>query len=172
MSSSMAKNSFEEELEACSDFADVFEVVKESVEKTLKQSRAGLMLGLANLGGSPGFFFGAYYTLDSNMIVMNTYPLKRLSETGQKLVKPYIFSILLHEYLHTLGYHAETEVRKMTHRICLELLGNRHLATQMAGDIQKFLPHLSYPNVGWFPKQEPEIFIVSGFDKGHLTYVS
>ncbi len=168
----MEKNLFEEKLRECRDFADVFEVVKESVEKTLKQSRAGLMLGLANLGGSPGFFFGAYYTLDSNMIVMNIYPLKRLSETDQKLVKPYVYSILLHEYLHTLGYHTEGEVRKMTHQICLELLGNAHLATQMAGDIQKFLPHLSYPNVGWFPKEEPEIFIVSGFDKGHLTYVS
>lgn len=168
----MEKNLIEEKLAECRDFADVFEIVKESVEKTLKQSRAGLMLGLANLGGSPGVFFGAYYTPDSNMIVMNTYPLKRLSETGQKLVKPYIYSILLHEYLHTLGYHEEIEVRKLTHQICLELLGNRHLATQMAQDIQKFLPHLSHPNVGWFPKQEPEIFIVSGFDKGHLTYVS
>jgi hypothetical protein len=168
----MKKYSFEKKLEECHDFADVFELVKEGVEKTLEQSRAGLMLGLANLGGSPGFFLGAYYTLDSNMIVMNTYPLQRLSETDRKLVKPYVYGILLHEYLHTIGYHAEEEVRKLTYGICVELFGNKHLVSQLAEDIRKFLPNLSHPNMGWFPKHEPEIFIVSGFDKGNLTYVS
>lgn len=160
------------QLEACRDFSDIFELVKTGVQKTLDKSRAGLMLGLANLGGSSGFFLGAYYTLDSNMIVMNVFPLKRIQETDSKLFKPYVFHVLLHEYLHSLGWHDEETTRKITREICERLLGKDHLASQLATDINRFLPNFSYANVGWFPKTEPEIYLVSGFDKGHLTYVS
>lgn len=166
------RNDFAEKLESCADFADIFELVKTGVEKTLEKSRAGLMLGLANLGGSRSFFLGAYYTLDSNMIVMNSFPLKRIRETNLQLFKPYVFHVLLHEYIHSLGWHNEETTRKLTRNLCEKLLGKDHLATQLASDINKFLPNFSYADIGWFPREEPEIFIVSGFDKGHLTYVS
>lgn len=163
---------FSQQLDACKDFADVFELVKRGVEKTLDKSRAGLMLGLANLGGGPGFFLGAYFTVDSNMIVMNAFPLQRIRETEKRLFKPYVFHILLHEYLHALGWHDEATVRKLTLRVCEQLFGQNHLSSQMARDMKKFLPLLSYPQYGFVPQFEPEIFIVQGFDKGHLTYVS
>jgi len=167
----MEKN-FSPLLENCSDFTDVFELVKHGVEKVLDKSRAGLMLGLANLGGAPGYYLGAYYTLDSNMIVMNSFPLKMLREKDAKLLKPYVFHILLHEYLHSLGWHDEAQTRKVTHHVCNQLFGNAHTTTKMAKDMRPFLPSLSYAEFGWFPKQEPELFILRGFDKGHLTYVA
>lgn len=166
------ENRFSDQLENCSDYSDIFELVKTSVEKTLDKSRAGLMLGLANLGGSPGYFLGAYYTLDTNMIILNKYPLDRLAEKKPCLVKPYIFQVLLHEYIHTLGWHDEAKTRKLTHQICRQTLGDTHAATQMARDLSPFMPLLSNSQFGWSPQTEPELQIVSGFDRGNLTYVA
>jgi len=163
---------FSKRLDSCNDFADVFEVVKDGVEKVLGKSRAGLMLGLANLGGSSGYYIGAYYPIDSNIIVLNTFPLKRIMETGKELFKPYVFSVLLHEYLHSLDYLDEAHVRRLTYAVCARLFGKEHNASRLSYDISQFLPFLSYPEYGWFPKKEPDIKIVQGFDKGNLTYVS
>lgn len=163
---------FAERLEECSDFADTFELVKDSVEKTLHRSRAGLMLGLADLGGSDSYYLGAYYPIDTNIIVMNTLPVERIKESKPELLKPYVFHILLHEYLHSLGFLDEAQTRELTFRICARIFGKAHLATRLARDITEFLPALAYPGIGYFPKREPRIKLVSGFDKGNLTYVS
>ncbi len=159
-------------LGCCADFADIFELVKEAVQRVLGRSRAGLMLGLANLGGSRHFFLGAYYPVDSNLIVMNKFPLKRILQTKPLLFKPYVFHILLHEYLHSLDYLDEGAVRELTHKICVKLFGREHLVSKLSGNISEFLPDLSYPDINWFPAEEPEIEIVEGFDKGNLTYIS
>lgn len=166
------QNDFVQKLDDSSDFPDIFEAVKEGVEEVTGKSRAGLMLGLADLGGNKQFFLGAYYPVSSNIIVMNTFPLKSIRESRQELLKPYIFTVLMHEYIHTLGYHDEELARKITFEICESLLGENHLATQLAKDITKFMPYFAYSNYGYFPQTEPEIRLVTGFDKGNLTYVS
>ena len=171
MNPSLVKG-FRDKLDSSGDFADIFEVVKEAVEKVLHKSRAGLMLGLSNLGGSAGYLIGAYYPMDSNLIVLNTFPLRRLIESDPALLKPYLFQVLMHEYLHSLEFYDESVVRKLTAEICHQVLGRNHLASQIARDTGRFLPWLVYPHLGWYPKEEPEIEIVSGFDKGNLTYVS
>ncbi len=163
---------FSQKLNESTDFIDIFEIIKEAAEKVLGKSRAGLMLGLANLGGSQGSYLGAYYPVASNMIVLNTFPLKRLNQTRKDLVKPYVFMVLLHEYIHSLGFLDEKQTRELTYKVCEKLFGSTHLTTEMAKDISRFLPAMSYPGYGWFPEKEPEIYIVSGFDKGHLTYVT
>ena len=164
--------SFSEELERCADFADIFELVKTGVEKTLDRGRAGLMLGLANFGGGPGQFLGGYYTVDSNLIVLNSFPLDLIRKKDERLLKPYIFHVLLHEYIHSLGYHDEARTREITGKICEKLFGSSHPSARMATKISAFLPLFAYDGIGWFPDREPEIRIVRGFDKGHLTYVS
>lgn len=166
------ENEFAQKLEDSKDFPEIFEVVKEGVEKVTGKSRAGLMLGLADLGGSPGSFLGAYYPISSNIIVMNTFPLKSIRESREELLKPYIFTVLMHEYVHSLGWHDEDLTRKITYDVCQILLGNEHLATQLAKDITKFMPHFSYANYGYFPTQHPQIRLVEGFDRGNVTYVS
>jgi len=163
---------FSEKLNECSDFTDIFELVKEGVEETLDRSRAGLMLGLSNMGGSRRHFLGAYYPVASNIIVMNTFPIKIIEETNPKMLKPYVFHILLHEYLHSLGYLDEATVRELTFKICTKLFGEKHLSSKLARDISAFLPQLSYPGIDFIPEKQPEIFIVKGFDKGNLTYIS
>lgn len=164
--------SFENRLLQCLDFADIFELVKEAVETVAGKSRAGLTLGIADLGGSRRQFLGAFYPFPSNMIVINSFPIKRLQETRKELLKPYIFTVLLHEYIHTLGCLDEAETRQRAHKVCLKVFGASHLSTELARDITRFLPEFSYPNVGWFPQKQPEIKLVGGFDKGNVTYVA
>lgn len=47
---------FKTKLKEAKTFADIFEVVKEVVLKTINKSRAGLMLGIADLGNHPQGF--------------------------------------------------------------------------------------------------------------------
>lgn len=100
------------ELDACDNLADIFELVKQAVKKFLGQHRSGLMLGMANLGMRRGSFVGAFHPLGSNIIVMNRAPFDvALRATDKKVLNAYCFHLLLHEYLHALGYVSEEEVR-------------------------------------------------------------
>src|ERR1051325_10605948 len=93
---------------------EIFEVVKDSVRLTLKESRAGIDLGLIDLGNTDHELLSAYYPMGSNVIVLNKTPLRRITQTRPKLMKPYVFTVLLHEYLHSLGYLDEETTRKLT----------------------------------------------------------
>jgi len=150
--------------------SDIFEVVKTAVTETIGRSRAGLMLGLADLGNNPNGFFGAFHPVGDNIIVMNKTPLRRIRETQPDLYKPYAFHILLHEYLHSLGYIDEQQVRRMTYEITESALGKNHLATQIAADTARFIPHLSYPDVAWQP-QDLDIELVRDFDRSSVSYI-
>ena len=83
--------------------ADIFEVVKRAVMEFKGRTRSGLMLALSDLGNRPNGFFGGFFQVGSNIIVMNRIPLARIKETKPDLYKPYAFHVLLHEYLHTLN---------------------------------------------------------------------
>ncbi|MDD5472679.1 MAG: hypothetical protein PHU34_00875 [Candidatus Methanoperedens sp.] len=165
------KNNFDTRLENAKTLADIFEVVKAAVWESQRKSRAGLMLGLANLGNHPQGFFGAFYPVGTNVIVMNKIPLERIKETRPELYKPYIFHVLLHEYLHTLGYMSESGVRQMAHEITRQVFGEEHLATKIAKDTTHFFKNLVYPNVAWQP-DDMNLELVGGFDRGSTSYIA
>jgi hypothetical protein len=156
----------QKELESAKDLADIFELVKTTVRKAIGQERGGLMLGLANLGGGPQGFVGAFYPVATNIIVMNSLPLKRIKETDPALYKPYVFHILLHEYLHTLGIIDEAAARQKAYEISEATFGKDHPVTQFAADLSRFIPKLVYPVYGWMPPQEYQLELVKGFDRG------
>jgi len=158
-------------LENAKSLPDIFEVVKAAVWKSQKKSRGGLMLGLANLGNHPQGFFGAFYPVGSNVIVMNKIPLERIKETRHELYKPYAFHVLLHEYLHTLGYMSESGVRQMAHEITREAFGEEHLATRIAANTAHFFHNLVYPDATWQP-DEMKMDLVCGFDRGSAGYIA
>jgi hypothetical protein len=83
---------FRTRLDEAKTLADIFEVVKAVVLKTMKKSRAGLMLSIANLGNNPQGFFGGFFTTGSNVIVMNKIPLQRIKETKPDLYKPMLLT--------------------------------------------------------------------------------
>jgi hypothetical protein len=150
---------------------DTFEEVKKVVKKAENLSRAGLMLGLQELGASYNGFIGAYFPVTSNIIVLNKSPLKRIIETNSKLLKPYGFHVLLHEYIHSLGFLDEQITRQKTYEICKNYFGEDHVATQLSKDMSKFFPNLVYPEFGWMPSQKyPPIQIIRGFDKSNYEH--
>lgn len=126
----MSRTDFVSELDDCKDFADVFKLVKKSVKKVLGRSRVGLMLYLSDLPPQ----VGAYYVVGSNGIVLNRAVLDTLTAAGKskKEVNCYLYSILLHEYLHSLGLTEEQEVRRLVYKVTNETFGEGHPATQMA----------------------------------------
>jgi hypothetical protein len=123
------------------------------------------MLGLQELGASLSGFVGAYYPVTSNIIVVNKTPLKRITETNTKMLKPYIFHILLHEYLHSLGFIDENITRIKTYQISKNYFGDKHIVTKLATNMEQFFPYIVYPIHGWLPQhQSSEIEIIKGFD--------
>ncbi len=147
---------------------ETFEDVKEVVKKFENKTRAGLMLGFQELGSTLNGFIGAYFPVSSNIIVINKTPIRRLIETNPKLIKPYGFHLLLHEYIHSLGYLDENVTRQKTYEISKKNFGEKHIITQLAVNMNKYIPNLVYPVQGWIPPENfPPIEIIRGFDKSN-----
>ncbi len=131
------------------------------------------MLGLADLGMKRGYFVGAFHLVGSNLIVMNRVPLETaLQTTDRKVFNAYCFHLLLHEYLHSLGYIEEEEVRELTQEVCRLSLGNTHPATVMAEQGINFY----FPKVTYFTRQfslptDIQIELVRDFDKSSAGYI-
>jgi len=160
---------FIKKLKESTSIPDIFEIVKEVVWKTIKRSRAGLDLGLVEIGNQPQGFLGAYHVSGSNIIVMNETPLKRIQETNPNLLVPYMFSVLLHEYLHSLGVFNEGKVRKLTYAISSEIFGEDSVVTQISKDMRKFFPNFIYPEGA--PQINEPIKLVKDFDRSSIRYI-
>jgi len=149
-------------------FINTFEEVKETVRKQEKRSRAGLMLGLQELGSSLNGFIGAYFPVSSNIIVINKTPIRRIIDTNPKLIKPYGFHLLLHEYIHSLGFLDENFTKQKTYEITKNHYGDQHIATQLCTNVKKYFPNLVYPIYGWMPQNNILLIdIIKGFDKSN-----
>lgn len=133
-----------EDFESAGNVKELFEVVKDAVRLSINESRAGLDLGLVDLGNGHNQLLSAYYPIGSNIIVLNKTPIKRISQTQPELMKPYVFVVLLHEYIHSLGYLDEATARTLTYRIANEIF-NDSAITDMAADMTKYFPFLLYP---------------------------
>lgn len=160
---------FSAKLELTRSLADIFELVKRATEAVLGRTRAGLMLALADLGNHPQGFLGAFYPVATNVIVMNKVPLLRIQETNPELYRPYAFYVLLHEYLHSIGFIDEVACRTQAERIADLLFGPSHLVTQISQDFTRFFPNLVFPEAAWQPR-ELHLEFVSGFDRGSASY--
>ena len=156
-------------LQEANSIADIFEVVKEAVWKSARRSRAGLDLGLIEMGNAPNGFLGGFYVSGSNIIMMNETPMKRIQETNPNLLTPYIFSVLLHEYLHSLGIFDEEAVRSMTYDICCDCFSANNVVSQITKDMKKFFPNFIYPEGA--PQVEGPVKLVPDFDRSSIRYI-
>jgi hypothetical protein len=165
---------FTAKLNLSDSLADIFELVKESVKRFLGQHRAGLMLGLANLGMRRGSFVGAFHPLGSNIIVMNKAPFDvALRTTDKKVFNAYCFHLLLHEYLHALGYVSEEEVRDLVHRVCSLALGKDNPATVMAErGLAFYFPKVTYFSQSTRIPKDIHIELIKDFDKSSAGYIN
>ncbi len=115
------------DLDRAKTYGDIFVLVKKAVRNSLNEHRVGLMLYLGNLPMN----VGAFHPMGTNDIVLNRKLIKAAAKTEPKW-KAYVFSILLHEYIHSLGYVDERQVRGLTYRICMENFGSYHHVTNAA----------------------------------------
>jgi hypothetical protein len=114
---------------------------------------------------------GGFFTTGSNVIVLNRIPLQRIMETRPELYKPYVFHVLLHEYIHSLGFLDEADVRSKVLALSTEALGEEHYATRMAANAGEFIKHLAYPGVAW-KAEDDGLELVDGFDRSSVSYIA
>jgi len=117
-------------LEKAQGYSDVWEIVKDTVKDSLGEHRVGMMLFLDDLP----LQLGAYHPLGTNNIVLNR-TLVQIAEAAtqsKKLVNAFVYSLLVHEYLHAVGHVPETEVRPLVYKISRECFGEDHIVTRLA----------------------------------------
>lgn len=163
----MEQSEYRARVAALRDFNEAFELVKSAVFTKFKMHRAGLSLILQVMPTN----LGAYHILGSNVIVMNSHVLaaiRKLSSSEQEY-NAYVFMVLAHEYLHSLGIVDENRVRQMTYDLCKTLLGEDHSSTKMAKeDPSSLFPQLRGMIQTQFGR---EFQVIKNFDKASQSYI-
>lgn len=148
------------------DYDKVFRIVKRDVRKVLGKERAGLGLALSDLPST----LGAYWQVGGNYIVMNESLINAMTGVAKSVTEfnSYIYVILMHEYLHSLGYIDEMDARRTTAYVVRTVLGTEHHAYAMsAGDIWTIYPMLKYVRGG----NGQNLRIVGTFDSSSTSYI-
>ena len=159
--------SHNDRLKSLHGFEDAFELVKAGVYDKYKMRRAGLNLLLQDMPN----FIGAYHVLGSNFIVLNRYVLTAIRTMAQSKEEynSYVFVVLAHEYLHSLGIVDEFKVRELTYNMCDTLFGNAHAVTRMAKeDPASLYPELKKLRIADFGK---DFELVKDFDRSNMSYI-
>lgn len=158
---------FRERIANLKDFNEAFELVKSAVLQKFRMHRAGLSLILQMMPSN----LGAYHMLGSNAIVMNSYLLAAVRKIAGSTEEynSYMFMVLAHEYLHSLGIVDENTVRQMTFELCKWMLGDDHTATKMA----KEDPSTIYPELRSLMQSQfsRDFQVVRNFDRSNQTYI-
>ncbi len=141
------RGSVGDRLERPADYDAIFRVVRAAVRSVLGIERPGLGLGLSDLPPQ----LGAYWQLTGNLIVMNEGLVEAMRAHAKDPLElnSFVYVILAHEYLHSLGYLDERAVREVTARVTRTAFGPDHPATRMAeGDLWRMFPFLAQARGG------------------------
>jgi len=154
---------------------DLFEDVKRHVERVIHRHRAGLTLGFIEMGVSNQGFIGGMFFSGGTMILMNSTALRILitqKELTDEIIVNYVYHILLHEYIHSLGYLNEMECRKITYHVTNETYTDEeHPAHVMASKgIGAYFPKLTYAPGNYQLGPGTRIERIKNFDKSSQTY--
>jgi hypothetical protein len=155
-----------DKLQGLKDFNKVFEFVKYSVNSVFEMKRAGLSLMLHRMPAR----VGAYHVLGSNVIAINSILLdqvKKYSSSNDEY-NSYVFTVLLHEYLHSFGILDENKVRQMSVELCEKFFGEERMVTVIAEDPLKIFPQLGSVR---YDKFESRYELIKNFDNSNQTYI-
>lgn len=153
-------------LQGLNDFDAVFEFVKYAANCVYEMKRAGLSLMLHKMPTR----IGAYHVLGSNVIAINSILLdivKKYSASNGDY-NSYLFTVLLHEYLHTFGILDERKVRQMSVELCEKFFGEECMVTVIAENPLKIFPQLESVS---YDKFENRYELVKNFDNSNQTYI-
>ena len=157
-----------ERLASAGGFDEVFELVKKAVDQILGIHRAGLTLVLGDIPNQ----IGAYHEMGSNAIVMNRNLMKIVwrSTRSRPRRNAYTFMILLHEYLHTLGFVDDAQVRELSRKITDAFVGKGHVASEMAvSPLDKFFPEINQYSMF---RDNGSFETVRKFDTSSTSYIA
>ena len=121
---------FGNRLDGAASYAQVWDIVKDSVEYAQGKRRESMMLFLDDLP----LQLGAYYPVGTNNIVLNRALVEVVEASGSNkpTVNALTYNLLLHEYLHALGQMSEAGVRREVVEVARKCFGETHLATVVA----------------------------------------
>lgn len=157
-----------EKFELCENIGDIFELIKETTERSIGRRRAGLTLYLTDLP----LYIGAMHQTGSNVLIMNRLVLEALNTSVElkEDANVFIYIVLLHEYLHALGYTEEMNLRTTAYRIAMNSFGLDHKITKFSREgLSIILPQISKA-----VKKRSKTFdfeIVKDFDRSSITYI-
>ena len=155
-----------DKLRGLKDFNEVFEFVKYSVNSVYEMKRAGLSLMLHRMPTK----VGAYHVLGSNVIAINSILLEQVKKysASNDEYNSYLFTVLLHEYLHSFGILDEHIVRQMSVELCEKFFGEERMVTVIAVDPLKIFPQLGSAR---YDKFENKYELIKNFDNSNQTYI-
>ena len=121
---------FGKSLELAANYAEVWQIVKDSVDFAFGKRRGSMMLFLDDLP----LQIGAYYPVGTNNIVLNRHLVDIVEATlnDKRKVNDLVYNLLLHEYLHALGELSEVEVRRQVVTVAEKCFGSEHEVTVLA----------------------------------------
>lgn len=121
---------FQRELETAASYAQIWQIVKDTVQSSLGKHRVGIMLFLDDLP----LQLGAYHPVGTNNIVLNRslVEIVEASEESKLVVNALVYNLLLHEYLHALGDLSEAGVKHTVVDVAQKSFGSEHVATIIA----------------------------------------
>lgn len=149
------------------DYDALFGLVKNSVRNAIGKERVGLGLALADLPN----VLGAFWEVGGNYIVLNENLVRAMKVSGKsdEEFNSFVFVILMHEYIHSLGYVDEAETREMTMRICTSIFQPGHPAFTLGNSD----PWEVYPFLKFLPRSgDPNLKFVSKFDSDSTSYIA
>jgi len=118
----------------------IFELVRDAVKEQVGVVRTGLELGIVELEDQGGKVPLALHPLGCNLIVINRRAVELAGKESPERLRAMLFHSLLYEYLQTIGFVPEPEVKGKVTEISLALFGREHLVTKMAEDLEGVLP--------------------------------
>jgi hypothetical protein len=128
------------------NYSHLFDLIRRIVSNVLKKSRAGILLGLEDLGFHPQGFVGGYHRVGTNEIYLNRNVLQMMrEETPEAHYKAYLFHLLLHEYIHSIGFVDEQKTRDFTSIISRSIFDTKHPVYKIAAwGLNALFPHEFY----------------------------
>ncbi len=158
---------FEKRLEASGSYAEVWQIVKDSVDFVFGKRRGSMMLFLDDLP----LQLGAYYPVGTNNIVLNRHLVEIVEATlsDPQMVNALVYNLLLHEYLHALGELSEVEVRHQVMEVAEKCFGKDHAVTVLARKSPWILLKDIPLEAASAPKRVMQI--VQNFESTHDKYV-
>lgn len=161
------KANFSKMLKESGSIVDVFDIVKETVDYAMDMRRPGLMLGMVE--AEEGFPC-AFHPPGSNFIFVSEAGLKKVSRKNPKLYKPYLFNVLLYEYLRSLGFLEDGAIRKISVEVGKKMFGKNDAVAKVAKNFGKMFPTCPH-NPEKFELKDAKITIVNDFDSSSAAYL-